>query len=292
MDRKSLMVRQLTKRALMAEAMEEPFTDSSTRGTFRRTESVSSSTKNARVSLLSHRAASARQKVDKLDDEMEQQLLVADVAEGISNEFKTISLIAALLSSWSCTVYAGENVPEEGLCLGEPMVKATKVLFWISLGWFFLCVSSTLVIIADLDGIPQHLLFEHLSQKSVRVIYLIPELSMIGGVLFLAAGYATDIGERAGCPYLIFAAIAAPGFVCFTALIFFVLKSNRSKLNTKLQIGNHNNPLGKHMIATWRDKLQAIENLSLNTELLIDDRLNPNDHSFKDDRPAERIWET
>eukprot|EP00566_Odontella_aurita_P022415 CAMPEP_0113550906 /NCGR_PEP_ID=MMETSP0015_2-20120614/14235_1 /TAXON_ID=2838 /ORGANISM="Odontella" /LENGTH=138 /DNA_ID=CAMNT_0000451751 /DNA_START=145 /DNA_END=558 /DNA_ORIENTATION=- /assembly_acc=CAM_ASM_000160 len=53
-----------------------------------------------------------------------------DIAVCIVNEMQTIGLIAALLSSWGATVYAGEAHPGGGLCYGAPMVKASLVSFW------------------------------------------------------------------------------------------------------------------------------------------------------------------
>ena len=204
--------------------------------------------------------------------EEERNMLAADIAEAISASLKTVGLIAALLSSWGSTVYAGEQHPNGGLCYGSSMVKASLCMFWISLGWFFLCVSSTLVIVADLDGIPHHLLLQHLQQTKVQIIYQVPELSIIGGVIFLAIAYAIDIGERAGCTYLYFGLCAAPGFVLTISIMFVILRNERQRLNDRLTIKGSGtsgttttttkknlNPLGTHWIASWRDRLATID---------------------------------
>jgi hypothetical protein len=142
--------------------------------------------------MLSHRSSNLTNKKEAskpssaCSSKAEQTLLAGDIADSISGELKTIGLISALLSSWGCTVYSGEAPPEGGLCFGPDMVKASLLLFWISLGWFFLCVSSTLVIMADLDSIPSHLLIDHFHQPWVMLVYQIPELSVIGGVVFFA----------------------------------------------------------------------------------------------------------
>ena len=44
------------------------------------------------------------------------KVVAADVAACIINESKTLGLMAALLSSWAATVYAGEAPMDEGLC--------------------------------------------------------------------------------------------------------------------------------------------------------------------------------
>jgi hypothetical protein len=90
-----------------------------------------------------------------------------------------------------------------------------------------ICVASTLAIISDLDGVPQKYLFEHLQQKHVRIIYQLPQLSMIGGVVFLAVGYSIDVGERAGRNFLYFGCLVAFGFVGLVAMLFWFLKRSR-----------------------------------------------------------------
>eukprot|EP00956_Cyclotella_meneghiniana_P033623 scaffold97650_cov58-Cyclotella_meneghiniana.AAC.1 len=70
---------------------------------------------------------------------------------------KTLGLLGALLSSWAVSIYADE-VP-----LDEMKACATVVLCLklhtlcngVGLGFFFLCVTSTLAIILDLSGVPQ-----------------------------------------------------------------------------------------------------------------------------------------
>lgn len=190
-------------------------------------------------------------------DDDDSIIFAADIAECISSELTTIGLIAALLSSWGATVYGGDSPPEGGLCYGPDMVRASHVLFWVSLGWFFLCVSSSLVIVADLHGVPQRLILEHLKNKYVRFIYQVPEISIIGGVVFLAAGYTVDIGERAGCYFLYCGMIAAPGFVGSVGLLFYVLRNDRRRLNSMLDTDIDDEPLGRSLIATWRDRLHV-----------------------------------
>ncbi len=167
-----------------------------------------------------------------------EKAVAADVAICISNQIKTLGLIAALLSSWAVTVYGGERPFDDGLCFGPAMVQASYVVFWVSLGFFFLCVSSSLAIIADLDGVPQKYLFQHFKQKIVRSTYQIniPELSMIFGIIFLAVGYAIDVGERSGCIFFYFGCIAAFGFVVMVAALFWVLKRARQRLHEETDI--------------------------------------------------------
>ena len=202
------------------------------------------------LSVLSHKAIVSQ--VEDADHEALEAALASDIAECISNELKTLALIAALLSSWAATVYAGELPMDEGLCLGPSMVRATYVIFWISLGWFFLCISSILAIIADLDGVPRQFLFKHLQQRWVRVIYQVPEVSMIGGIVFLALGYGLDVGERAGCAFLGFGLFAAFGFVGLVGVLFVLLKRARQDLCSHEKEEKH---LGKSFIATWRDRM-------------------------------------
>ena len=142
---------------------------------------------------------------------------------------------------------------DRGLCFGPKMVQATYVVQWLCLAWFFLCVNTTLAVILDLNGVPQKYLFHHLEHKYVRLVYLIPEVSMMMGILFLALGFAMDIGERAGCVFFYGGCIGVIVFVSSVALAFWFLKLARTQSRDKY-IGE-NEYIGKHVFATWRDRI-------------------------------------
>mmetsp|Transcript_32741 Transcript_32741/g.49341 ORF Transcript_32741/g.49341 Transcript_32741/m.49341 type:complete len:316 (+) Transcript_32741:77-1024(+) len=217
-------------------------------------------------SVISHQAGykrlSSHEEMTLKDIE---SAVATDVASCICNEVKTLALIAALLSSWAVTVYAGEMPMNEGLCYGAPMIQASYVVFWFSLGCFFVCTCSTLGIIGDIDGVPQKYLFKHFQKPAVRLIYQIPELSMITGVIFLALAYSLDIGERAGCVFLWLGLAAACGFIGLVAAVFILLKRAR-----QVNVDYDDNDdfasitsiekkelllLGNCVISTWRDRM-------------------------------------
>lgn len=186
----------------------------------------------------------------------ERKAVATNVAMSINETMKTVGLLAALLSSWAVSVYSGEVPLDGGLCFGRPMAQAVYVVHWMSLEFFFLCVSSSLAIILDLNGVPQKYLFHHLKQKYVWVIYLLPELSMIFGVIFLAVGYAMDVGERSGCIFFYAGCVAVVGFVGLVALIFWYLKFARKESSEK-HYGD-DEYLGTNVIATWRYRVDYI----------------------------------
>ena len=207
----------------------------------------------------STRRVSTTNNIDETSNTEIEKAVAADIAVCISNQLKTLGLIGALLSSWAVTVYGGERPFDDGLCFGRGMVQASYVVFWVSLGFFFLCVSSSLAIIADLDGVPQKYLFRHFKQRTVRLTYQIPEISMIFGIIFLAAGYAIDIGERSGCIFFYFGCAASFGFVSMVAALFWILRRARQHLRDETICSNGSNNItrgiGRHFIATSRDRL-------------------------------------
>ena len=78
------------------------------------------------------------------------------------------------------------------------------------MGFFFLCVCAVIVIMSDLDGVPQRYLWKHLKDPWVQFIYQVPEIAMIGGVIVLMAGSILDIEERVGCPFFTWASLPLP----------------------------------------------------------------------------------
>ena len=103
-----------------------------------------------------------------------------------------------------------------------------------------------------MSGVSQKYLFQHLEQKSVRIIYLIPEFSMMCGIICLATGYTLDVGEREGCIFLYCACFAVLGFVGFVGLILWILK--HARMQSREQSLGSNSYLGKYYLATWRDR--------------------------------------
>jgi hypothetical protein len=72
-------------------------------------------------------------------------------------------------------------------------------------------------------------------------------------VIFLAVGYAMDVGERAGCIFFYTGCVAIVGFVGTVAVIFWYLKVAR-KDSSKTYYGEDEH-LGETAIAAWRDRI-------------------------------------
>ena len=96
----------------------------------------------------------------------------------ITSHLTNLGLIAALLSSWGVSVYAEGTHDDGGRCLGEVGIKSAVALFWFSLGFFFLCVCSTIALQVDLNGVPEFFFIEHFRNSKVRFAYVIPEVSI------------------------------------------------------------------------------------------------------------------
>jgi hypothetical protein len=76
---------------------------------------------------------------------------------------------------------------------------------------------------------------------------------MVAGVIFLAVGYAMDVGERASCIFFYAGCVAIVGFVGSVAVIFWYLKVARRE-SSKTYCGEDEH-LGKTAIETWRDRI-------------------------------------
>jgi hypothetical protein len=126
-----------------------------------------------------------------------------------------------LLSAFMCALANGiyANPPEDPVCRGAAAVTQMTIVEWVSMGCFFLVIILTVILAADMDGVPDDLLFRHLHAN--RWLYTAPQPLAYAGLFLLACGYGIDLDERVGCPVFRFGALAAP---CFPLLTFFVLK--------------------------------------------------------------------
>lgn len=208
-------------------------------------------------SSLSWRTSTRLRPNDSEEGKQEfEEALAGDVSSCVTGQIEAIGLIAALLSTWGVSVYVGNPPPDGGLCFGSTGVKASLVSFWVCLGFFFVSVCSTLVILDDLEGVPTALFLNHVHSPVVSFCYQIPILCIAGGIIFLTTGYVIDVGERAGCEFFYFGMVAAAGFIGFVLLIIKWLRYDRGRLNKNLPPSYRS--LGSAWIAPWRDRTRVV----------------------------------
>jgi hypothetical protein len=92
------------------------------------------------------------------------------------------------------------------------------------------------------------------------VIYCLPHISTAIGIFLTAVAYGIDIGERGGCPFLVFGLIAAPCFV-FSIVALWIVGQQRRKQLFKKYAALHNIDIVDHdgervsLLATWADRV-------------------------------------
>ena len=115
---------------------------------------------------------------------------------------------------------------------------------WLSMGLFFVSMCMTVVLAADLDGIPDPLLVRHL--RTVHYAHAsIPILCFVG-VFLLAVGYGVDIGERNGCAFSYFGLATTPLLPLLIVLVWWWLRRKRRTLMA---------PRRLHGLTTWLDRI-------------------------------------
>jgi len=79
-----------------------------------------------------------------------------------------------LLSAFMCALANGiyANPPEDPVCRGAAAVNQMTIVEWVSMGCFFLVIILTVILAADMDGVPDDLLFRHLHAN--RWLYTAP----------------------------------------------------------------------------------------------------------------------
>jgi len=111
---------------------------------------------------------------------------------------------------------------------------------------------GAIVLHLDVEGIPADLLIEHLSGDG-QLVYCLPHLATSVGICMTAAAYGIDIGERGGCPFLIFGLLAAPLFVMAIFFLWMYCRKRRIKLFDSSK--SESIKVGVSYIATWTDRI-------------------------------------
>jgi hypothetical protein len=179
---------------------------------------------------------------DGSTDESAQRLRLT-----LSNSLVNMGLLSAFMCALANGIYA--NPPEDPVCRGAAAVTQMTIVEWVSMGCFFLVIILTVILAADMDGVPDDLLFRHLHAN--RWLYTAPQPLAYAGLFLLACGYGIDLDERVGCPVFRFGALAAP---CFPLLTFFVLKyAQRARKKSGERFGASG--VGDAVFASWADLL-------------------------------------
>lgn len=98
--------------------------------------------------VLPRLASSANLAIDADVERKEiEAALAQDSAMCIKSETQIMGMMAALLSSWGATLYAGERPHSDGLCYGLDVTRMTYRVLFLSLAFYFLCIASTLAIL-------------------------------------------------------------------------------------------------------------------------------------------------
>jgi len=129
----------------------------------------------------------------------------------------------------------------------------------LSLGFFFWCISSSIILQIDLNGIPSFLIVQHFKSNLVQNCYRIPDVTILLGVILLATAYAFDFGERCGCNHLVFGCVAFPFFIFSVYILMSILRKKRQRLvsddGEALCDSSGKRLLGNAWISSWSDWL-------------------------------------
>ena len=92
--------------------------------------------------------------------------IVGRVREDIQSQHQNVGVLAAFLTAISLSIYQG-NVPhEKAKCYGPLAIDVCLTISWIATASFFAGITSSVIMIMDLAGVPDELLLEHLGDSA------------------------------------------------------------------------------------------------------------------------------
>ena len=180
----------------------------------------------------------------KAIDEDEAQQLRDLVMTSLAN----IGILAAFMCALANAIYT--SPPESPRCFGEVAITYIVVIEWLSMAAFFVAMITTVVLAADLDGVPNDKLRRHLDSRPVMFMHVVPQLMVVIGTKILALGYGIDIGERRGCVY---SYIFIPGSLSFVVFVVGFAGFAR-KMRQRLNDEDDPRKFGRAIFTTWGDR--------------------------------------
>ena len=174
---------------------------------------------------------------------------VAKLRETLTNGLVSLGVLAAFLCSLGGAIYV--SPPPDPICRGMESVQLILILEWLSMGCFFLVIIVTVILAADMDGVPDDFLVIHL--RDTWFLYALPFPFLYIAIFLLAIGYGLDLDERLGCPVFRFGLIVAPGFP--SAVVMIMILARRRRQISGSRYGQGKFDVGRSWFMTWIDLL-------------------------------------
>lgn len=196
--------------------------------------------------------------------DMKPEVVAQELRDSINSSMVNVGVLAALMLALAGAIYT-DPAPIPGKCVGESIQLAEMVIVWMAMGMFFFETIGAMVLYMDVEGVPTNMMLLHLSSKVQMGFYCLPHLATALGIFLTATAYGIDIGERGGCPFLIFGLIAAPMFVFAIYLLWKFGRDRRKKLIKRYCAINNIHFDEKEasrtvsLFATWSDRVDLAQ---------------------------------
>ena len=185
--------------------------------------------------------------------------LILELRGSIHSNLGNLGVISAFMCALAANIYA--QPPKFQPCYGAPGLVAELWFAWFSMGFFFLSISATVLISADLDGVPDELLLRHLAEN--QWMHTLPSVLTAGGLFALAVSYGIDVDERSSdahaCRRKWLGVAMAPMFPVMLFSLAWLLRRRRGQLNARLRGAGASLHLGRKWLIPWADRIPLQE---------------------------------
>jgi hypothetical protein len=176
-----------------------------------------------------------------------------ELRHGCISSLQNIAMVSALMSGWIISVYVG--TVQISKCGGDMFIYITLYSAWITLGFFFVAILTSLAILVDIDGVPSQLILDYMTSKVAARIMILPYLSFCCAILSMVISFIFDFGSRTNCFGFYFACAAGSGFIGCVVAIFIILRKNRL-----IVLGSHLSQVTEwhttSIFSTWIDRIK------------------------------------
>ena len=103
----------------------------------------------------------------------------------LHNSLTNIGILSAFMCALAGQIYTSPP-PKPLRCYGQAYVDAMITIEWVAMGCFFISMIQTVILAADIDGVPDTLLVRHL--RGNTTLHSMPHLVTHMGLILLAIG--------------------------------------------------------------------------------------------------------
>ena len=117
---------------------------------------------------------------------------VHGLRDSLNASLQNCAVVAAFMTALAGAIYV--TLPEPTKCMSGEAIAVEMALSWVSMGCFVFTIMASVLLLSDLDGLPDEYLPRHI--RSIHYFHALPLVFILVGICCMGMSYGIDIAAR------------------------------------------------------------------------------------------------